>query len=689
MAPPFIQALGRTHPMFLHLPIGLLIVLVLLHLVKKEIDSQSFEKIQRFILAFTALSATLTAMMGLFLSLESAYDSNSIFWHKWSGFIISWVCYLLLAYVQNPRYQLTWFRAALSVGVAMIFIAGHNGASITHGEDFLVSPLIKDEPVLITEETPVFEAAIKPILEQKCEQCHNENKAKGELIMTTLAALNKGGKNGPIWEVGNADNSAMIQRIHLPLEHDEHMPPKGKSQLTENEIDLLAAWINAGADFETPLKQYAEEDQLYQLASYRVNKAKNKKESAQYDFKAANTRTVEELNTPLRTLEPIALGSPALKAQIYIRKTYQKELLKDLLKVKEQLVELNLAHLPIVDEDLELISKFSNLEKLILNSTDISGNTLSELSKCEKLHSLALSSLALGKEELLQLAPMKQLKRVFIWNTSVTEEELSDLQKEAPHIDWDLGYIPDANELLPLSPPVLVNESQLLKDDEPIVFKHNFPGAVIRYTLDGSDPDSLTSPIFDKPLDIDQAVLLKTRAFREGWLGSRIEEFNFFKKGIKPDRAELLTPPNSRYKANGVNSIIDGAKGKADKYKIPHWLGYKGKPFAAQLYFEKNNSPISRVTLSYAQNIGAYIMPPLKVEVWGGANPSSLRLLGTAKPRQPDNYDPNQVKGASVDFEPGNYKCFKVVAKPVSKLPSWHRGVGDKGWVFVDEVLFY
>jgi hypothetical protein len=35
------------------------------------------------------------------------------------------------------------------------------------------------------------------------------------------------------------------------------------------------------------------------------------------------------------------------------------------------------------------------------------------------------------------------------------------------------------------------------------------------------------------------------------------------------------------------------------------------------------------------------------------------------------------------------YKYFKIVAKPLSKLPSWHPGAGQKAWVFIDEIYFY
>ena len=52
----------------------------------------------------------------------------------------------------------------------------------------------------------------------------------------------------------------MLQRIHLPLEEKEHMPPKGKQQLLSDEIALLTWWIKEGADFKAKVKELKKEE---------------------------------------------------------------------------------------------------------------------------------------------------------------------------------------------------------------------------------------------------------------------------------------------------------------------------------------------------------------------------------------------------------------------------------------------
>lgn len=65
--------------------------------------------------------------------------------------------------------------------------------------------------------------------------------------MESYEALLKGGKNGPALIAGKALDSPMIQRLLLPLNDDDHMPPDGKPQPTLAEIAALQWWIDHGA----------------------------------------------------------------------------------------------------------------------------------------------------------------------------------------------------------------------------------------------------------------------------------------------------------------------------------------------------------------------------------------------------------------------------------------------------------
>ena len=93
----------------------------------------------------------------------------------------------------------------------------------------------------------VFQHIILPILEAKCNKCHNEAKSKGDLRMDTYELAIKGGENGDNIVAGDPDKSLTVQRMALPLDDDEHMPPEGKDQPTKEEMELIKWWIKEGA----------------------------------------------------------------------------------------------------------------------------------------------------------------------------------------------------------------------------------------------------------------------------------------------------------------------------------------------------------------------------------------------------------------------------------------------------------
>jgi hypothetical protein len=687
--PPLVQTFGRMHPLLLHLPIGLLVLLGLLPLVKRELEPASSRKIQGFVLHFTALTAVATALLGLFLAQEGGYG-DELDRHKWTGIVLSWLTYgLLLVHEYGPE-RVRLFNGGLIAGLVLVVLTGHFGANLTHGKGYLTAPLKKEKAPVITEETTVYVAAIAPILEAKCYNCHNERKSKGELVMTSVEKLLAGGENGPVWVAGDAAGSRLIQRVNLPLENEEHMPPEGKPQLFPAEIQLLYAWIQAGADTEQTIGQLPPGDSLQLLVQPLLEAvAKSADRRPKYDFKPASPKTIESLNNPYRSVIPAAANSPALNADIFVRQTYEPRYLEELGAVREQLVSLNLSNLPIKDEDLATIAQFENLEKLILNGTDITGATLAELSANQKLGALAISNTQVGANVAEALAQLPALKELFAWNTAMTSDELSELQEKYPKLTVHTGYQPDPEEKLALSVPILKNKEQVLQPGERVELKHNFPGVTLRYTTDGSEPDSLESPIYEGPFAVEGAATIKVKAYHEGWLSSPAEEFSLFNSGLKADSIRFIEQPDAQFPGDGLTTLQDRKKGERVNFRSGAWLGYRETPFSALFFFDKKGQTVEQAVVSYLQNMGSYIMPPVFVELWGGDSPDQLQLLKKITPEAPMESERNAVKTIVLDIPPSSYRCYKIVAQNVKKLPDWHRGAGDKGWFFVDEVFFY
>jgi hypothetical protein len=95
-------------------------------------------------------------------------------------------------------------------------------------------------------ETVDFAKDIAPILEFNCVECHRADKAKGELRMDTKDWTLKGGDSGPGLVAGQPDQSLILERVLLPADDADVMPPEGGG-LPKEEIELIRRWIAAGA----------------------------------------------------------------------------------------------------------------------------------------------------------------------------------------------------------------------------------------------------------------------------------------------------------------------------------------------------------------------------------------------------------------------------------------------------------
>jgi len=92
---------------------------------------------------------------------------------------------------------------------------------------------------------PDYHRDVAPIFAKYCVGCHNDQDREGDLSLETFAALQQGGEHGVVILPGRADAS----RLYRLLARDTKpvMPPEDNPRPTDREINLLRAWIDAGA----------------------------------------------------------------------------------------------------------------------------------------------------------------------------------------------------------------------------------------------------------------------------------------------------------------------------------------------------------------------------------------------------------------------------------------------------------
>jgi Protein of unknown function (DUF1501)/Planctomycete cytochrome C len=90
-----------------------------------------------------------------------------------------------------------------------------------------------------------FEAKIRPVLAEKCYECHSAaKKIKAKLSLDSRAGVLEGGETGPAIVPGDPEKSLLIKAIRY---HDEDLQMPPKKQLASSEVEDFVAWIKRGA----------------------------------------------------------------------------------------------------------------------------------------------------------------------------------------------------------------------------------------------------------------------------------------------------------------------------------------------------------------------------------------------------------------------------------------------------------
>jgi uncharacterized membrane protein len=669
--PTWLQVVGRLHPLLLHFPIVLLLLGASLLWIRDENRMRYFT----WLLLIGANLAGATVVAGLFLATED-YSGDAISWHKWTAISSQGVAVAL--YFLRDR-AITILRSLSLSLSALLVLAGHFGAALTHGEDFLLAPLqLTSEEPLSLADAEVFKDLVQPIFESKCVACHQEGKIKGELRLDLLTGIQKGGKSGALFVAGKPELSLLIKRIHLPLEEEEHMPPKNKLQLTEEELEILSLWVSSGGGFDQKVMNLPQEDPLFQLVAARFSAQKS------YTFSAADQDDIADLTTFFRKVRPIFPGSPALEVAYYGSSAFDANSLAELNVVRDQVVKLNLNRMPLQEVDLSLLADFQNLESLSLNFTSVSGNQLKSLINLPKLEVLAISGNSLDEEGIKTLSTMRQLKRLYLWQTGLKEQQKNQLSKALSTSQLDFGY-EGVGVIYPLNPPKIKFESTLFEGKTEVSLSHPIRSTEIRYTLDGSLPDSISSAVYKDPIFLTASTPIRAKAFAAGWIGSADTKELLIKKGITPSAFNLVTAPNPKYAAKGAASLFDGIKAKAN-HTTGDWLGFSESPMDITLTLGSVQPKLLEV--SFLLHEGAYIFPPQTLEVWIG-NKGVWKKVTSPPQASSTKIEEARFGLVSIPLPAGPMDQIRLKAQPIAKLPTWHPGAGAKGWVFVDEILVH
>jgi hypothetical protein len=674
----FLQWMGKFHPLALHFPIvfGILISIYFLFFQNKRIPVD----IEKLLLAANALFASVVAVFGILLSVQNSYEGDIFNWHKWGGIAFALLSWLLI-YILNLKII---FKKILAILFLIVLVGStHKGAQLTHGVNALSFPKSAKQTTgfeNFTDSTAtIYQLGVAPILAQKCISCHGTEKSKANLQLHNPESILKGSENGDVLKAGFNGESVLLKSIHLPLEDEDHMPPDGKLQLTPDELKILTLWIKSGSNFEQRLGDLAKDDSLYLLVN-KYQTAANQKASLNF-----NLPGLEEFNSNYCSVNYLFNGSDEVEVNFFQGINYNRENLKRLEKIKTGIVSLNMQGMPLTKEDLDIILQFSNLQKVNLNSTGLDIGSLERLKTLTKLKSVSISGIDFEAAEFDKFLDDAKFLSVNVWSQKAGKKQLEKVIAEYPDIKIIVGDNLE-DEVMKISNPTITQDSSIFSSRLNVKLKHLLKGTVIKYTTDGSEPDSLKSNEYSAPIILTENTVLKIKAFKPGWISSDVVQRTFYKSGIQPDTIYLVTDSHPKYKNDGAKTLINFQLGESN-ISNGEWLAYQDYNMEFVVGFNQSK-PLKSAYLNAFVDIGAHIFPIKSIKVEGSNDGKQFENIAETKFPDADKTDPRGAKAFSCEFPEGtSYKYYKFTVANHPKLPQWHSAKGKPAWIFVDELF--
>lgn len=436
--------IGRFHPILVHLPIGMLVLAFIMALIGKFKKSEEFNPAVRFSLLVGAVAAIVAAVTGFLLSNDGGYDEDVLEFHEKLGIavaIVSSFTYVLYKNEVSKTDKLAKLRSQrflfLGIIVLLLGFTGHFGGTLTHGKGYIKDALptaIKDFmgvepeeneilPLENVQNAHVYNEVIQPIFQARCQSCHGEKKQEGGFALNNKENLIKGGDSGELLIKGNKDKSELYARLILPEGHEDRMPPKGRKPITQDQIKLIAWWIDSGLSFEHKVSEIQQNPEIAAILKKLESPAESEESEVLYaSLPEAPSLPENKINDwqakGIKILPVSSENNYVVVNAINYPELTDKEL-EELMQIKENIVQLKLGHTKITDQSLRQIAEMPNLMRLHLEYTGISDQGLALLKTAPQLNYINLVGTKVSEQGITQLNSIKSLSNIYAFQTDV------------------------------------------------------------------------------------------------------------------------------------------------------------------------------------------------------------------------------------------------------------------------------
>ncbi|MBV4357497.1 glycoside hydrolase family 20 protein [Pinibacter aurantiacus] len=210
------------------------------------------------------------------------------------------------------------------------------------------------------------------------------------------------------------------------------------------------------------------------------------------------------------------------------------------------------------------------------------------------------------------------------------------------------------------------------------------PQATIRYTTDGSTPNS-GSAVYQQPIEINKSVTVKAlMAVDKNVVNTKPSEQSFTVNKATGKTVQYENANSRYYAANGPNTLTDGIRGTKEIGK--NWHAFNGNDMVATIDFEKQITADS-ISLGCLQNYGQWIFFPQWVKFEVSSDGKNFTAVDTVINTVPPGDRTSQIQTFVAKFNAQSIRAVRVTAKNLGVCPPGHSGENQPAWLFCDEII--
>jgi Planctomycete cytochrome C/Leucine rich repeat len=488
----FIWFLGRFHVLLVHLPLGILTLAVALEILVRFRSFRSLESAVAPAWIAGAISALVTVALGFMHATEESFeDVPEVEAHQWAGVTLAVVaCLTAILRIRvhsasylpplagegregapplaGPEKVARLYKAvepafarggALDRGydklwgvpvaaiLFLMFLTGHLGGSLTHGDAYLVQ--YAPSPIRVLAGLPadagprpkpadlasadVYLDVVQPAFDRRCLSCHNNSKKSGGLSVATYEALIKGGSKGRVITPGNPSASDLFRRVNLTPGRTDFMPKDGKTPLDKNEVAAIGWWISQGAPKSATvgsLNLTAEASSAIQAmigAAGGVGVEEEEEAAAASPDEAplpqmaeADKAAVAKVVQEGFIVRKVAKGSNLVDVDYVSANPVTPDMINGLASFGPNILRLNLRRAGVTDSEVKTVAGFPNLRRLRLEENAITDTAAADIAGLKNLTYLNLTNTKVTDAGLDQVSTLPKLSRLYVWGTTIT-----------------------------------------------------------------------------------------------------------------------------------------------------------------------------------------------------------------------------------------------------------------------------